>query len=356
MGFEIKDKTAIRLILASLMLSSACACTAKIESSSSNENECTIIGDIKNLKNGKLNIQDELKDFKKIAFGRAKNGKFVIKVNVLSPTYVYLYSNRYGQLRDFFLEPGVISISGNMEEDCFRGATGTENNNCWQEFKDEIKKFGNEQLDSLSDYYIKKAPSDLFKLKMVEYIDVWETEKKLEILQSLDSCLQSQPKVQAMKELFIQRSGLDFYIDVIQPDAEGNNISLKDIIEKKGNRYVLLDFWATWCNGCWNEIPYLKQAYEEYHDKGFDIYACSLDCGESIKRWIKITNENGLVWTNVCDGESVSSKAYIDYAIQGIPDNILIDCSNGRIIARSLHGEKMMRFLSKTLDGSDEHF
>lgn len=352
----------IRCLLAlssPLFLFTGCVQPLNTNPDSLNDDECVIIGDIENLKNGRVEAKDELNDFRIIARGRAKDGKFVIKTKVHTPTYVYLYSSKNGQIRDFFLEPGLISVSGDADEDVFSGAAGTACNELWKRLRDDVRQSASETVDSIEDIYLRNAPSDLFKYKLAEYRDFYSSEKKLEIIQGLDSGLLAMPGVKAYMELLSRRVKVEpgrinpVYINVIQPDADGNMISLEDVVKKPGNRYVLLDFWATWCDACKQEMPYVKKAYEQYHSKGFDIYACSLNSGGGIKIWKEYVKGNGLVWTNVCDGEYTSSKAYKDYALQGIPDNVLIDCSDGRIIFRSLRGDKLLDCLSTLLDSQD---
>ena len=87
------------------------------------------------------------------------------------------------------------------------------------------------------------------------------------------------------------------YKNVEGKDLAGNALALKEVVENKKNRYVLLDFWATWCSPCMYEVPYLKTAYEKYHNKGFKIYALSIDHDRDA--WTKVIKEEKLQWTNV---------------------------------------------------------
>ncbi len=75
------------------------------------------------------------------------------------------------------------------------------------------------------------------------------------------------------------------YIDIVDKDADGKEISLKSVVENKANKYVLIDFWASWCGPCMGEVPYLVDTYDKYHKKGFEIYGVSFDSDRDA--WLK---------------------------------------------------------------------
>lgn len=323
----------------------------------SGDKECVIVGDIKGLRNGKIEIQDAFDGFKCIAEGKARNGKFIIRTEVSQPTLVYAYSGSGSsgwQVRYFFLEPGIISVSGDFDEDQNNGATGSPSNDYWQAFRRERDLTGKENLNELILRKFENAPTDIVRLKFLES-DTWSSPEKLELIQALDPAVLSMNGVREMMDLFTRRAkaepnGENVYIDIEQPDPEGKVVSLKEIVEKPGNKYVLVDFWASWCGPCRAEMPAVKDAYERFHGKGFDIYAVSSDNGDKfMAQWRKYIADNGLHWTNVCNNE-LHSQARFDYAVEGIPDNVLIDCSDGKIIGRSIRGEDLAATLAKLLD------
>jgi thiol-disulfide isomerase/thioredoxin len=322
----------------------------------SSDNECVVVGNIKGLKNCKVVLQDEYNDYKVIAEGTAKKGKFIIRTEVSQPTYVFMYSDRDEQLRDFFLEPGVITVTGDdVDEDYGNGATGTPSNDFIQTFRKERELVADSELAPLVQRYYDNAPTDIVRLNLIDDFRIWSSKQKIGLINALDPAVFSMPGVASMLDLFSRRAnvepdGENVYIDIEQPDPDGNVISLKEIVEKPGNKYVLVDFWATWCSPCREEMPIVKDAYARYHDKGFDIYAVSLDNGSLLKNWRKYIVENEIPWTNVDSDEYTDSKAYKDYAIQGIPDNVLIDCSDGKIISRTLRGEALLTTLAELLD------
>ncbi|EID72311.1 TlpA disulfide reductase family protein [Imtechella halotolerans] len=129
-------------------------------------------------------------------------------------------------------------------------------------------------------------------------------------------------------------------------NKEGDTILLSDIVKK--NTYTMLEFWASWCGPCRGEIPHLKKAYETYKDKGFEIYALSID--DSRERWIKAMDEDTPPWINVVDHAAFKSDPVDNYAIDGIPASFLID-NQGKIIAtaESLRGFELDRLLLKLM-------
>ena len=326
----------------------------------SSDQECVVVGDIKGLKNGKIKLEDEFGGYEWIAEGKVKNRKFIIRTEVSQPTYVVAYAGKDGdeeQVRDFFLEPGIISVGGDFDKDQGSGATGTPSNDYWQAFRRERNITDKENMDELILRTYENAPTDIIRLQLLdERGGTWSSPKKLELIQALDPEVLSMKGVGDMLDLFTRRAkvepnGENIYIDIEQPDPEGNVVSLKEIVEKPVNKYVLVDFWATWCGPCREEMPAVKEAYERFHDQGFDIYAVSLDNGDRLmKQWREYIVDNNLPWVNVCSGEYTRSKAYQDYAFKGIPDNVLIDCSDGKIIGRTLRGEDLAARLSELLD------
>ena len=128
--------------------------------------------------------------------------------------------------------------------------------------------------------------------------------------------------------------------EIALPDPDGDTILLSSLRGK----YVLLDFWASWCPPCRRENPNLVKLYEKYHEKGFEIYQVSLDRNRDA--WLRGIKDDGLYWTHVSDLGYWNSVVVPVYNIEGIPMSFLLD-KQGRIMARDLRGELLEQKLKQ---------
>ena len=130
--------------------------------------------------------------------------------------------------------------------------------------------------------------------------------------------------------------------DFTQPDVNGNPVSLSQF---KG-KYVLVDFWASWCGPCRKDNPNVVKAYNAFKDKNFTILGVSLD--QNKDAWQKAIQQDGLTWTQVSDLKFWDNAAAALYGVQAIPYNVLVDPA-GNIIAENLHGEEIIQTLQKVI-------
>jgi len=124
--------------------------------------------------------------------------------------------------------------------------------------------------------------------------------------------------------------------DFTEADTSGKPVSLHDF---KG-KYVLVDFWASWCYGCRMENPNIIKAFNKYKDDGFTVLGVSLDDRKSKDKWIKAINDDHVYWTQVSALKGFEGMAAKLYTVQVIPQNFLID-PNGIIIAKNLRGDEL---------------
>jgi len=147
-----------------------------------------------------------------------------------------------------------------------------------------------------------------------------------------------QNTIEKMKFTAVGMPAPDFSCD----DVNGKPVSLASF---KG-RYVLLDFWASWCGPCRQENPSVVKAFHRFHDKGFDIFGVSLD--DTKADWVKAIKKDGLDWTQVSDLKGWKCEPAALYGVKAIPMNFLID-KNGTIVAKGLRGEDLDKQLQDIL-------
>lgn len=131
-------------------------------------------------------------------------------------------------------------------------------------------------------------------------------------------------------------------VDFEQPDIDGNIFKLSSLRGK----YVLVDFWASWCVPCRAENPHLLKAYNELKDKNLEIVGVSLD--ESKAAWLKAVEQDGVPWIQVSDLKGFKTDIAVKYGITAIPQNFLIN-PDGVIIAKDLRGEDVNKKIASFL-------
>jgi peroxiredoxin len=122
--------------------------------------------------------------------------------------------------------------------------------------------------------------------------------------------------------------------EISLPNPEGESLNLTDLRGK----VVLIDFWAGWCGPCRRENPNLRRIYDKFKDKGFEIYAVSLDRDRAT--WLKAIEQDSLPWLHVSDLKYFQSEAALTYGVNAIPHSVLLD-REGRIVATKLRGRQL---------------
>ncbi len=124
-------------------------------------------------------------------------------------------------------------------------------------------------------------------------------------------------------------------VDFAAVDLDGESLKLSQAQED--TKIVLLEFWASWCGPCRQEIPNLKKAYENFSDKGFEIVSFTID--DDKEAWLRASEEEALPWINL--GMGSESEAATKYTVTGVPYNLLFDAESGTIVAKNLRGHDL---------------
>ncbi len=312
--------------------------------------------------------------------GFIKNGQFLLTGTLPGPgIYNLLLTNSKQQQQsryiDLFLtnEPSAIRFTGNSGDfEVLEGAS-------LKAFSSLIKNFGSD-FDSLSRLQqMRQTPGsntdsintvwtgilNRVKEKVPIFIDehhatpvapfllctLWpvtsdDVDKVSQWLQKIDSPALDNDFGAAIKEYVATETMFGYGQQAptfVQNDPQGQPVDLKSFRGK----YVLVDFWASWCGPCRLENPNLVNAYNHYKSKNFTVLGVSLDREKG--KWTQAIQQDQLEWTHVSDLNFWNNSVAKLYRIQSIPQNFLLD-PEGKIIGKNLRGEALDGFLKQVLD------
>jgi peroxiredoxin len=256
-----------------------------------------------------------------------------------------------GQPQKDFLEyraiiNNLVSLQMRMQND-FNDAIQRNDVNTQNAIRNEYQNLNGQYLGSLRNY-IRSHPSSVVSAYIIQTdlnnpnIPVQET---LDALASLDKSIENHSYVkQANQRMERVRGTMVGYpaINFTQATPEGKKISLTDFRGK----YVLIDFWASWCRPCRMENPNVVAAFNRYKDKGFTVLGVSMDDNKT--KWVTAIEQDNLTWTHVSDLKGWGNEVGKLYGVTGIPQNYLLD-KEGKILAKDLRGPALEEKLAELL-------
>ncbi len=367
-----------------LIIALACSVMAVAchnEQKNSNTGGFTINGIVRGMDSGWIYFShyDSARDFKDSVRIKQQQFTYTGKVSAPSQFFMWVRTSKGMQQIDLFVEDTLINMQVNKDTMINTVITGSPVEDQFIEYKkalkpimdktmqlygayDDARSAGNkpamDSIEKLMDNvdkekqdmvkgFVEKNPSSIIGAWAVSTTFLYEPDLKL--LEEFYG--KFSPSVQQCKYAKTIKKEIDveekLQPGMVAPEFTQNDTTGKPVaLSSFRGKYLLVDFWASWCHPCRNENPNVVAAYKKYKDKNFTILSVSFDKNKA--NWEKAINDDGLMWTQVCDLKAWENEAGQLYGIKAIPSNYLLG-PDGKILAHNLRGEELVKKLAEVL-------
>ena len=224
-------------------------------------------------------------------------------------------------------------------------------NNLGAEDRNKLQRWYNEYIRNRVERARSYVDRNIHKLSgayvFSQYAAFMDDSLQNDVLNRSDSVFRSVPgidRIQQHLDLMKKVEVGQRFTDFTMQNADGKQVSLSDYAGK--GKYVLIDFWASWCGPCIKEIPDLVKLYNKYRNKNFEIVGVSLD--QDKEAWLKTIIQYNMKWPQMSDMKGWENQAALLYGVSGIPYTVLLN-PEGIIVEKGLRGEKLEKTLQQLL-------
>ena len=308
-----------------------------------------------------------------------KDGKFELN-GIADSTYIAMvYSQKRNEINaPFFVEPGNITIKL-VETPGASRVGGTTCNEQWQELNDSVMSIGKE-INRIAEHIYGNTVDEMEQQKGMEQIeklnkrfaafivkmtekniknefgyflltyypqDVIDNQARKKLIDKLPDEMRKRPDIQEMLTILNKAEETaegKTIKDLKQPGMDGTDVSLMAEVAK--NKITIIDFWASWCGPCRQEMPSMLELYDKYKDKGLGVIGISLD--EDIDAWKAASQQFNIPWTQMSDLKGWENAVARYFSVTSIPHTVIVD-QKSTILKRGLRGQKLEEFVADNL-------